>query len=209
MVHDPTVYCDMEWYRHNKRVKATAQVTFGWDGRLFEMCLSPDMLELFNKSMQVFAECSRDTGTKLPPLPRNLRENFDDLPDGFTIEDIPQGPPMLPLAPISALTKKPATPAFTPAKAVAPKPTKTEKAKEPEPPAAVEDDDHWWTAPKDAPHSAKKLFAQARKEIWALAGHRPVKGNVPAEVLKHAPRWAENNPEKVAELRRLRGLIHE
>lgn len=209
MVHDPTVYCNMEWFRHHKAVKATTQVTFGWDGRVFEMSLSPGMLELFDKTMQAFAECANDTGLKMPPLPRNLRENFDDLPEQFTIGDISQGPPMLPLAPISALTKKPATPAFTPAKAVAPKPKKTETVKEPEPPAKIPEDDHWWTAPKGLPYRDQKLFAEARAGIWALAGHQPVKGNIPAEILKYAPKWAENNPEKVAELRRLRGLIHE
>lgn len=207
MAKDPTVYCDREWSLGSK-VPATEQVVFGFNGRIYETTLSDFHAKLFSKAMQEFIEHANDTGLKMPPLPKALREEFlapppglpqnedDEDVEGVEVDQDEDEPPTLPFTP--AEQRKPATPAFTPAV-----PANRVKANRVTPPG----DDvplEFWKTPQHLHGKAKAaVFVQARKDIYEFAGLKPIKGMMPAAVKKAAYRWAAENPERVQELVRL------
>lgn len=199
MARDPSLYDDFDW-KEQRRTPATKQVVFAWNGEIYEMVLSDDHAELFDKTMKAFADCARTINMKLPPLPKHLRAEFPSTSQRPPVADpIPEI-----TAALASNGAKPAVPSFAAADAVPELPfepnRKGSSGTTPEDrkvPGGGEVPEYFWVTPKGATEQTRKRFRRLRTEIWARAGLMPVKGNLPAEVAKVAYEWARERPHEV------------
>lgn len=90
MAQDPTVWDDVLFLRGEK-VEAVKQVTFAYDGKLYETTLCADNLLKLGKALGPFITAARDVpSVKIPALPAHV-----DVTDRLTIaEPGPEGPPI-------------------------------------------------------------------------------------------------------------------
>lgn len=201
MARDPSLYDDFDW-KEQRRTPATQQVVFAWKGEVYEMVLCDANAELFNKTMKAFADCAHTVGIKVPALPKHLRAEFPSKPQPPLDDPVPD----IAAALASASSTKPAVPSFAAAVKASPtelpfEPTRTVSSEvTPEDrkvPGGGEIPEYFWVTPKDANEQTRKRFRKLRAEIWARAGHLPVKGNLPVEVAKVAYEWARECPHEV------------
>lgn len=195
MALDDTHYDDYEW--PERKVEATRQVVFGWNGHVYEMTLCGVNVDLFNAAVAPWAERARKVGLKVPPLPKDLRVEFPTAgvdPDGSEVAPATPAPPPVTEKPAPQVTKKKAAPpATTPLFAAA-----EEDEKSASPSDISELPERWWEIPKDAPYRTQQAFKAARTQMWTLAGYKkPMRGRVPEEV---AAAWAREHPVRAWKL---------
>lgn len=199
MARDPSLYDDFDW-KELRRTPATQQVVFAWNGEIYEMVLSDDHAELFDKTMKAFADCARTINMKLPPLPKHLRAEFPSTSQRPPVDDpIPEI-----TAALASSGAKPAVPSFAAAAATPELPAQPDRSKsrntvEPDRkvPGGGEVPKNFWVTPKNCSAQTAKRFQAMRAAIYAKGGELPTKGGLPAHLHPVAYAWASENPEEV------------
>lgn len=193
MAQDDTHYDDYEW--PERKIAATRQEVFGWNGDLYEMTLCDVNVALFNAALAPWVERARRVGLKVPPLPKNLRAEFFtglDPDDPEIIEPAPVPPPATENPAPQAAKKKTAPQATSPLFATA------EENEEPDRKTPVSKlPPKWWHTPEGAPYQMREVFKAARRQMWTNAGQEPHQGRIPDDI---ALAWAHKHPDRARKL---------